>query len=94
MMADKILVKFGDGEKIQSNARIHMEGYCGTQKIANDKTIEDRQLISYSTIITDVIEEIYYDETITYFYVGESLDEGMAGTPVFDENGYVIGMFF
>lgn len=93
MMADKVLVKFGDGEKIQPNARIHMEGYCGTREISDDKTIEDRRLISYTTIITDVIEETYYDETITYFYVGESLDEGMAGTPIFDENGNVIGMF-
>lgn len=93
MMADKVLAKFGVGEKIQPNARIRMEGYCGTQKISDDKTIEDRRLISYSTIITDVIEETYYDETINYFYVGEPLDEGMAGMPVFDENGYVIGMF-
>lgn len=93
MMTDKPPVKLGDGEKVQLNARIRMEGYSGTQEIPDDTTIDNRDLISYSTIITDVVQEEYYDEIITYFYVGEALEEGMAGTPVFDENGYVLGMF-
>lgn len=93
VMADKICLKLGKGNHIESNARIRIEGYTGSQSLLNDAAIEDRQLLSYSTVITEVVEESYYNEKIKYFYVGESIDEGMAGAPVFDENGCIVGMF-
>lgn len=92
-LADKECLKLGEGETVEKEGRIHIEGYSGARNIVSDTSVEDRSIRVYDTIIKDVFTEQYYNDTITYFYVGESIDEGMAGAPIMDEGGSVVGMF-
>lgn len=92
-LADKEYLKLGEGESVVKDARIHIEGYSGARNIVAASSVEERSINKYDTVIKDVVTQDYYDETITYFHVGEPIDEGMAGAPVLDQNGCVVGMF-
>lgn len=92
-MTDKVNLKLGDGEKVQVNGRVYVAGYAGNRSLLEQDGIADKHIIEYSTIITDVSAEEYYDEEIQYFTVGENIKEGMAGAPVIDDEGCVAGMF-
>lgn len=92
-LEDKDCLKLGNGDYIEKEGRIHIEGYSGARNIVADTSVNERSINVYDTIITDVTTENYYNDVITYFYVGELIDEGMAGAPVFDKNGCVVGMF-
>lgn len=92
-LADKNFVKLGDGSSIEKNARIYIQGYGGARSIVTDLAVEDRKINEFNTVITDIVQEDYFNDTITYFYVGEVIDEGMAGAPIFDDNDCVVGMF-
>lgn len=92
-LEDKDCLKLGNGDYIEKEGRIHIEGYSGARNIVTDTAVNERSIKVYDTIITDVTTENYYNDVITYFYVGELIDEGMAGAPVFDKNGCVVGMF-
>ena len=92
-MADKEYLKLGEGKSIEKEERIHIEGYSGARSIVTESAVEDRGINVYDTVISDVVTEEYYNDTITYFHVGKTIDEGMAGAPVFNESGCVIGMF-
>ncbi len=92
-LADKNNVKLGEGSKIEKNARIYIQGYGGARSIVTDLAVEDRKINEFDTVVTEITTEDYFNDTITYFYVGEVIDEGMAGAPIFDENNCVVGMF-
>ncbi len=92
-MADKDYYKLGDGSKVTQNARIHISGYPGSRNLLEQGQISDRQIVNYDTIITEIMTESYYGEEIQYFNVGEHIDEGMAGAPILDDEGCVVGMF-
>ncbi len=92
-LEDKDCLKLGNGDYIEKEGRVHIEGYSGARNIVTDTSVNERSINVYDTIITDVTTENYYNDVITYFYVGELIDEGMAGAPVFDKNGCVVGMF-
>lgn len=92
-LADKSCLKLGDGSGVKENTRVHVEGYTGSRSIVTDTSVEQRGIVEYDTVITGVSEQEYYNDAITYFQVGETVDEGMAGAPVIDENQCVVGMF-
>lgn len=92
-LADKQVLRLGSGASIETEARIHIEGYSGLRSIFTNSSVTERNINVYDTTITDVYTEDYYNDAITYFYVGEPIDEGMAGAPVLDADGCVIGMF-
>lgn len=92
-MSDKVNLKLGDGEKIQTNGRVYIAGYSGSRSLLDQEGISDKRIIEYNTIITEINVEEYYDEEIQYFTVGENIEEGMAGAPVIDDEGCVAGMF-
>lgn len=93
VLADKTYIKLGRGESVVKDARIHIDGYSGARNIVSESSVDQRMINTYDTVITDVMTETYYNDTITYFHVGEIIDEGMAGAPVLDKDGCVIGMF-
>lgn len=92
-MADKNPLRLGDGSNIKEQTRVHIEGYNGKRNLFTDTKVADRSIIVYDTSIVKVHEMPYYNDTIVYFTVGESISTGMAGSPVLDESGCVIGMF-
>lgn len=92
-MADKSYYKLGDGSKVTQNARIHITGYPGSRSLLDQGQVADRQMVEYDTIITELQTASYYGEEITYFHVGEHIEEGMAGAPIIDDEGCVSGMF-
>ena len=92
-MADKSYLKLGDGTKVEKNARITVIAYSGERDLTNQNVVQDRQLVKHNTIISDMTTEKYYDEEIVFFSVGEEITPGMAGGPIFDNEGCVAGMF-
>lgn len=92
-LADKTFLKLGDGTKVEKNARITVIAYSGERDLTNQNVVQDRQLVKHNTIISDMTTEEYYDEEIAYFAVGEEITPGMAGGPIFDNEGCVAGMF-
>lgn len=93
VLADKDCIKLGQGDSVVKDARIHIDGYSGARNIVSESSVDERVINTYDTVITDVMTESYYNDTITYFHVGEIIDEGMAGAPILDKDGCVIGMF-
>lgn len=93
VLADKDYIKLGEGDSVVKDARIHIDGYNGARNIVSESSVDERIINTYDTVITDIMTETYYNDTITYFHVGEIIDEGMAGAPVLDKDGCVIGMF-
>ncbi len=93
VLADKEVIKLGEGDSVVQDARIHIEGYSGARNIVSESSVDERIINVYDTVITNVMTENYYNDTIIYFHVGEIIDEGMAGAPILDKNGCVIGMF-
>lgn len=93
VVSGKDLYKLGDGSNVAAKSRIHIIGYPGTRSLLDQEQVSDRQMVEYDTIITEVYTESYYGEEITYFSVGENIEEGMAGAPIVDDEGCLIGMF-
>lgn len=92
-LADKEYAKLGDNSGISRNTRVFIKGYSGARSIVTDLAVNERELKELNSVVKDVTTEQYFNDTITYFTVGEVVDEGMAGAPIYDENGCVIGMF-
>lgn len=92
-LADKKYLKLGSGDDVDFNTRVYYKGFTGKRIIGAETSVDERYIMDNDTVITDVKLEQYYNDTIKYFFVGESIDEGMAGAPIFNQDGCVIGMF-
>lgn len=92
-MPEKDMLKLANGDGIEKNAQLTIEGYSGNRYIYEDDAVEERTRIYSETVIESITTEAFYEEELTYFTVGDKkLTEGMAGAPVLDVNGCVVGM--
>lgn len=94
-MEDKEILRLGTGADIKHFLGVHIEGYSGTRSLVlSEGSVPSMQLSKIDiTNVDELIYDTYFEDTIVYFTIGNSsITEGMAGAPVLDENGFVVGM--
>lgn len=94
-LADKEILRLGTGADIKHLLNVHIEGYSGTRSLVlSEGSVPSMQLTKIDlTNVDKVFTAQYFEDTITYFTIGiSSITEGMAGAPVLDSDGFVVGM--
>lgn len=93
VMSDATFLGMGDSTSLCVGEQLYVLGYGGNREVINIESSElSTKLLAIGSTLTNISVENINNEDRTYLSIRDTLEEGMAGAPILDSNGYLVGM--